>query len=181
MIQRAKLISHTNAGIVLSHLFLSGVVESITKQSRKSTARRVYARFVPDQWHPSHRGSQTVYDHIAAIATMNATTAMKGAASKSDISHMVRSHCIAPFPSPHPTPRHQHADRRLDGINHLETMAGPLHVIGDLLLIRRQPSARWNAQRPSAWKIWKSGQPRRVPMRLMRISNHATHATPPAR
>ena len=106
MIQRAKLISHTNAGIVLSHLFLSGVVESITKQSRKSTARRVYARFVPDQWHPRHRGSQTVYDHIAAIATMNATTAMKGAASKSDISHMVRSHCIAPFPSPHPTPRH---------------------------------------------------------------------------
>src|SRR4029077_16526324 len=56
------------------------------------------------QWYPSHRGSQTVYDHIAAIATMNATTAMKAAASKSDISHMVRSHCPAiPLTTPRTT------------------------------------------------------------------------------
>lgn len=38
-------------------LFLSGVVESITKQSRKSTAgeltRRYTGRLIPDQWHPS--------------------------------------------------------------------------------------------------------------------------------
>jgi hypothetical protein len=43
---------------------------------------------------------------------------------------------------PHNAPDNQHADSRLDGINYLKMMAGPLDVIGDPPLVRRQPCAR---------------------------------------
>jgi hypothetical protein len=41
---------------------------------------------------------------------------------------------------PHHAPNNQQADRSLDGVDHLESMAGPLEVIGNALLVRRQPS-----------------------------------------
>jgi hypothetical protein len=42
MIQRAKLISHTNAGIALSHFayFYQALWKELTKKTGKSTTRR---------------------------------------------------------------------------------------------------------------------------------------------
>jgi len=42
---------------------------------------------------------------------------------------------------PHHAPANQHLDRRLDGIDRLEGMAGAALVIGDALLVRRQSRA----------------------------------------